>query len=45
MLSPDAVQVWPNMTWPTSMEMFGYFFKRSAICAAPDEKWRSPSVP
>ena len=24
------------------MEMLGYFFRSSAICAAPEEKWRSP---
>ena len=44
-VSPDSVTVWPNMIWPTSMEMFRLSFTASAMRAAPEENLRSPSVP
>ena len=42
MLSPEAVQVWPNSTWPTSIETFGVLLTSSVSRAAPEEKCRSP---
>jgi hypothetical protein len=43
--SPDAVQVWPNNAWPTSIETFGCLAASSQSRAAPEEKFLSPSVP
>jgi len=37
--------VWPNITCPTSTEMFGLAFTISAMRAAEEEKRLSPSVP
>ena len=44
MLSPDAVTVWPNMIWPTSIETLGERSTASAMRSAPEENLRSPSV-
>ena len=45
MVSPDAVTVWPNMIWPTSMLTFGFALTASASCSAAEENFFGPSVP
>ena len=44
-VSPDAVTVWPNMTWPMSTETLGLRLTSSAMAAAPLEKPAFPSLP
>ncbi len=44
-VSPDAVTVWPNITWPMSTETLGLRLTSSAMAAAPLEKPALPSLP
>ena len=44
-VSPEAVTVWPNMIWPTSMLICGFAFTASASCNAADENFFGPSAP
>ena len=44
-VSPDAVTVWPNMIWPTSMLTLGLALTASASCSAADENFFGPSRP
>jgi hypothetical protein len=45
MVSAEAVTVWPNRTWPMSIEQFGCASSASASARAADENFFGPSAP